>query len=139
MRAFRHRLVSRYKIEPDPPKPVYKNLPEESFRAAAIKAGWDATKRGWPDFIITKNGRVAFVEVKPDKGQSGNRRLSEHQWAVMTYLANLGAECYSWSPRKGFARIRQSKFYSGKVGDERGSQSPDSSPMQHRKGLRSQG
>jgi len=27
--------------------------------------GWVVVKRGWPDFLAYRNGRVRFIEVKP--------------------------------------------------------------------------
>src|SRR5262249_25599201 len=43
-----------------------RNLAEGEFFDAAQEAGFDVCKRGWPDFIIEKDGQLYAVEVKPD-------------------------------------------------------------------------
>jgi hypothetical protein len=77
-------------------KKVYANVPEQSFADEARKLGWEVTKKGWPDFICTKGGKMVFVEVKPGR----NHRLSIAQTRVMDFLAKAGIECYRWEPGK---------------------------------------
>lgn len=112
------------------------NKIEREFAEKASLAGWSVTKRGWPDFIIRRNGRIAFVEVKPDIGPGS--LPSAHQFSILQELSRLGAECYVWSPKIGFRKItldppfKQPRKPSGKVGDVRGSQSPDASATKER-------
>lgn len=81
-----------------------RNRPEALFEERATKAGWKVTKRGWPDFIISKNGETRFVEVKQDKDD-----LKESQLTVMKVLAAHGLKCYRWSPKNGFTQIKGNK------------------------------
>jgi hypothetical protein len=132
VRIFRPKFKIRG-LDPDPPGTVehpsksYGSKTETSFFRQARAAGWSPTKKGWPDFIIRKGKRIAFVEVK----KSGAQELSAPQYTLLHELAAMGAECYVWSPAQGFYRIkkggpfRQPAGRLGKVGDERGSQSPD--------------
>jgi hypothetical protein len=76
------------------------NPSETEFRYRAEGAGWQVTKRGWPDFIIRRGGRIAFVEVKPD-----SPIVSAPQWSILEYLASKGLECYVWTPKSGFHRM----------------------------------
>ena len=82
-------------IEVNMPNPT-----EEIFRREAHKNGWTVSKRGWPDFIITKNGETAFVEVKTD-----NRKLKKSQRFILELLAKHGLECYLFKPSTGLIRI----------------------------------
>jgi hypothetical protein len=42
--------------------------------------------KGMPDLLACKNGRLIAIEVKAPGG-----RISSHQWATLTSLANAGA------------------------------------------------
>lgn len=80
------------------------SLPEEAEQelASSLKsAGWAVTKRGWPDFICFKDGKMIVVEVKafPTVG------LDWEQKRVLCALASFGIPCYLWSPRAGFQRV----------------------------------
>jgi hypothetical protein len=77
-----------------------KNEAEEKFRAKMTAAGWSLTKRGWPDFLCTRDGRFIVVEVK--RGTWRPRGLA--QSTVLDFLTVHGIECYSWSPRGGLMR-----------------------------------
>lgn len=72
----------------------YKNGPEKMFADMARKNGWKVTKRGYPDFICYKHGKVVLVEVKP----SQNHRLKLGQWIFMNSVKQYGIKCYKWSP-----------------------------------------
>lgn len=136
MRMFRPR-TSVLKWPKQVERQAYKNSAEDKFFQSATMAGWKVTKRGWPDFIIRRNGRVAFVEVKKAGGQTG-AFLKPSQMTVMDDLVQLGAECYLWTPDRGFSRIKprsankQASNPTGKVGDERGSQSTGAIPISER-------
>lgn len=54
-------------------------------------------KRGWPDFLAVKDGRVRMIEVKPHAA----RTLSPAQARVAEVLALLGVEVELWSPPCG--------------------------------------
>ncbi len=49
--------------------------------------GYRVLKRGWPDFLAVKNGKVRFIEVKK-QGQ----RLKKQQEEVKAILKLLGIE-----------------------------------------------
>lgn len=57
----------------------------------AIKNGWNILNKGWPDFILYKEDKIMFVEVK-NKGQktlNNSRRkegLSLHQLKMKEIL-----------------------------------------------------
>lgn len=75
---------------------------ERAFRAQAASAGWEASKRGWPDFILRRGNEVAFVEVKSRDGIA----LKTDQTKVAELLAAAGFKVYRWSPDGGFVRIQ---------------------------------
>lgn len=96
---------------------------EAEFCRAALKAGWTVQKRGWPDFLLTRNGDLCAVEVKRN-GQGPKR----DQEIVMAALESKSIKCYIWTPRDGFQRWKcdqADQTAHGKVENERGSQSPD--------------
>ena len=74
-----------------------KNEPEATFFDYATQQGWVATKRGWPDFICYKDGRVLLVEVKQKTGLA----LREEQAKLLQYLISAGIPCACWSPESG--------------------------------------
>lgn len=41
------------------------NPVEREVADKLIADGWEVMKRGWPDFLAYKDGKVRFVEVKP--------------------------------------------------------------------------
>jgi len=81
-------------------RPLHNKAEKECFEAAAAK-GWEALKRGWPDFIMFKGGRVICVEVKKLDAID----LKEEQHKVMQALARSGIECYKWTPESGLQPI----------------------------------
>jgi len=86
---------------PRPPRRP-KNDAEAQFFDAASAAGWEAWKRGWPDFFLVRGGEIAVVEVKPETDAA----LSRQQRTVLFALASYGVPCYVWRPLRGFVRIR---------------------------------
>jgi hypothetical protein len=73
---------------------------EQRFAALAAEAGWTISKRGWPDFFMWKDGKLACVEVKGDL-----EGLRANQKAVLEALAAYGVPCFTWRPLEGFKRI----------------------------------
>jgi VRR-NUC domain len=73
---------------------------ERIFTEHARSAGWEISKRGWPDFIMWKDGEIACVEVKKDLD-----RLRDNQLSVLEALASHGVPCFTWRPIEGFVRI----------------------------------
>lgn len=79
-----------------------KNPREQAFIRHIEKDGWTYTKRGWPDFMIFKNGGIACVEVKMHEYDY----LRLNQQIVMEALASYGIPCYEWRPNKGFKQVQ---------------------------------
>lgn len=130
----RGRLV---RIRPPSTEPSPKDLPtssraEREFIEAAKAGGWSVMKRGWPDFLIWRGNEWCVVEVKRT-----HPIVSKHQYQVMCRLHKAGIKCWVWTPSNGFVRfrpsIRQPRKRPGKVGDERGSQSPEVAPTSERR------
>lgn len=77
------------------------NPAEADFYDIAAAHGFLLTKRGWPDFFLTLNGKVACVEVKP----ADSRALKAEQQRVMQALAGAGIPCFVWSPDGGLREV----------------------------------
>jgi Holliday junction resolvase len=56
--------------------------------------GWTVCRRGWPDFLAVRDGRVIAVEVKPNS----DRSFKQEQLFVLQWLALAGLEIYTWTP-----------------------------------------
>jgi hypothetical protein len=56
--------------------------------------GWTVMKKGWPDFLVVRDGVVRMIEVKPD----ASRTFSPAQRRVADALALLGIEVELWYP-----------------------------------------
>lgn len=82
---------------------VLRNNAEESFRRLAVEKGWLPCKRGWPDFICEKDGKIILVEIKDHR----RRVLKREQLRVLQLLSAYGVPCYRWSPETGFVPIRE--------------------------------
>ncbi len=78
------------------------NAHEAMLYDIMVKAGWHITKRGWPDFLCRKEGRLVAVEVKSKR----THKLKEEQKAVMLLLKSQGIECYRWTPA-GFEPVTE--------------------------------
>lgn len=75
--------------EPEAPK-SYPNKCENKFAKLAHDLGWEATKRGWPDFLCYgSDGQAIAVEVKPY-----GTGLSRAQQRCMITLASYGMKCF---------------------------------------------
>jgi hypothetical protein len=83
------------------------NNAEEAFRRQAVDSGWTVSKRGWPDFICERDGKIVIVEIKAHR----RRILKREQRYVMNLLASYGVPCYRWSPDGGFERIGTRPFH----------------------------
>jgi len=77
------------------------NKAERAFWEFARENGWQAVKRGWPDFACFKNGSLVLVEVKPKRATP----LKEEQEQIISALAKHGIECYRWSPDSGMVKL----------------------------------
>ncbi len=77
--------------------------PENDFVGAALRYGYVASKRGWPDFICYGEDDTICVEVK----RTGRCHLSAQQWRVMQFLADHGIRCFLWNPKTGFTKIQR--------------------------------
>jgi hypothetical protein len=78
------------------------NKSEAEFFEKAKEAGWVVSKRGWPDFFMWNNGKIACVEVK----RNHIDHLKESQIAIMSALASYGVPCFTWRPDTGFERFK---------------------------------
>lgn len=77
------------------------NWAEGKFYDWAKSCGFAITRRGWPDFIITRGGDdTMLVEVKPP-----GYKLKQCQSEIMKYLASFGVPCYLWTPDKGLQKV----------------------------------
>lgn len=64
-------------------------------------SGWEVTKRGWPDFICWRNGKIVCVEVKPDPAH----HLKRTQRRIMEALIAVDIPCFRWDPKSGFTDL----------------------------------
>ena len=76
---------------------------EQLFYEQATLKGYTVYRSGWPDYLITKDNKIIFVEVK-GRGD----KLRDSQKAMLKILSEHGLKCFVWSPHKGFERFNQS-------------------------------
>lgn len=80
---------------------------EELFKEDMFLEGWEVTKKGWPDYICWKDGKIILVEVKRSKTDY----LSKEQVFVLQFLASYGIPCYRWdATTRRLAKVEE--FYS---------------------------
>lgn len=79
----------------------YKNVAEQKFVELAGGSGWEFTKRGWPDFFCSKDGKPICVEVK----KVFYHPLKREQFRVFRFLTIAGVDCFRWSPDAGFKKF----------------------------------
>lgn len=61
----------------------------EAFVCGALEdKGWEVIKRGWPDFLAIRDGKVRLIEVKPNCIST----MSPAQKRVAEILETLGLE-----------------------------------------------
>ena len=77
------------------------NVPEMSLERLMEATGWEATKRGWPDFICFKGDKIVCVEVK----RKPSVKLKASQRKIMEILIAAGIPCFRWDPRSGFTDL----------------------------------
>lgn len=77
------------------------NVAEANLFDLMVEAGWEVTKRGWPDFACFKDGKLVLIEVKPKRG----RKLKSWQRRLMLELVKHDIKCYRWSPEGGFEPV----------------------------------
>ena len=65
------------------------NLQEEEFKNEFEANGYSVLHRGWPDFLIMKDGVVAGVELKGE-----NDFISPHQQEMLDILSSAGIRCF---------------------------------------------
>ena len=78
--------------------------PEQLFYKQATDNGYTVYRSGWPDYLITKDNKIIFVEVK-GKGD----KLRNSQKAMLKILSDHGLTCFIWSPIIGFKKFNQSQ------------------------------
>ena len=74
-----------------------KNKTEKLFKDLAEANGWEATKKGYPDFICYRGDELVMVEVK---SLTGN--LSPGQVKFREEMTKRGIKCVVWRPNSGF-------------------------------------
>lgn len=72
----------------------YTNTNENQLVRKAEQNGWTATKRGWPDFLLYKDGEYICVEVKHRQKNGAMDRLKTQQIITMQLLTDHGIKCY---------------------------------------------
>ena len=78
-----------------------RNYAEAMLYDIMVASGWKLTKRGWPDFLCKKDGRVVVIEVKSKRGH----RLKEEQKEMLLWFSQAGIEAYRWTPA-GFEPVK---------------------------------
>ena len=58
---------------------------EKRLREQALREGYEVLHSGWPDFLLVKDGKAIFVEVK---GRSNE--IQENQFRLLKVLEGLG-------------------------------------------------
>lgn len=112
--AIRRAGARRARVDADPTgmggrelKPIVPSdrtagaIVERDFRELAAAAGYTVSKRGWPDFILERDGRIIFVEVK----KNPRAGLKRDQARIAKILVAAGLEVYLWNPETGFQKI----------------------------------
>lgn len=56
--------------------------------------GWEVHKKGWPDFLVVRDGVIRLIEVKPKR----YRKLSKAQSGVAYILRSAGLNVEIWAP-----------------------------------------
>ena len=78
-----------------------RNRHERELYERMVEEGWEAVKKGWPDFMFVRGEDMCVVEVKPKRSY----KLKREQIFVMRQLAKFGVKCFRWDPVKGFESI----------------------------------
>ncbi len=75
---------------------------EKKFFQQALEKGYQVCRTGWPDYLIVKGNKIAFVEVKKDS----HDHLKDNQSKILQILSNHGLDCYVWRPDTGFTKVK---------------------------------
>ncbi len=77
---------------------IPRNKSERACFKALASAGWQLTKRGWPDFLcIHPDKGIMAVEVKP----TFTHPLKKSQQTIMRELSKYGVPCFRWDEQNG--------------------------------------
>ena len=76
---------------------------EKNFKESAEQKGWTVLQHGWPDYLIIKDDKIAFVEVK-----DGRDKLRDNQRKILDVLTTAGLKCFVWTPANGFQKYIKS-------------------------------
>ena len=68
---------------------------EAKFKNAAAKNGYTVHRPSWPDFILEKDGKLLFVEVK-----GANDEVSKFQRQTFNLLVEHGFPIFLWKDSK---------------------------------------
>ena len=69
-------------------KKLPKNRREREIAEAYLSEGWEVFHKGWPDFLMFKDGKVLMIEVKRvQKKKTPKMGLSSHQQRVKEILS----------------------------------------------------
>ncbi len=75
---------------------------EQQFYKQATDKGWNVLRVGWPDYLIYKDNKIVFVEVK-----DGSDKLKPSQVKMLDILSDHGLVCYVWKPKAGFQKYNK--------------------------------
>ena len=89
----------RYEAAVDRADPTETDFLERLAQARSV--GRTVSRRGWPDFLLERDGQIVCVEVKARP----KTVLSKHQRRVLHALVSYGVPCYRWSPTDGLVRL----------------------------------
>jgi hypothetical protein len=99
--------------------PSHKNVLEEYIRKEAENRGWRVYDKGWPDFLLYREGQAVFLEVKSCKSS-----CSKSQKAMHRMLKSLGLDVRVVRVGKKQALCKQKKVKSRTNRENRQRQNP---------------
>jgi len=71
--------------------------PREARAAEQLrKEGYEIIRRGWPDLLAYKDGKLRLIEIKDPQG-----RLKSHQFRAAELLSTLGVDVEIWADGNG--------------------------------------
>jgi len=75
--------------------------PEKHFQIKFKKDGYKILRNGWPDFLLIKDSKISFVEVK-----GSSDKLRKPQIKMLKVLNHYGLSCYIWNPEGGLINFK---------------------------------
>lgn len=67
-----------------------KNRRERKVAEEYERDGWEVLHKGWPDFLMVRNGEIRLIEVKRKQGRETKKMgLSAHQRKVKEVLEKI--------------------------------------------------